>query len=1542
MGTRERRSGRWESRTDIHQIASPLGVRACTLGSMLVALCVATAVQAQDTTWIGPYDSGWSIAGNWDTGVVPDGSSYHAIIDANGANAASVILNGNYTVGQLTVDAGDLLHVSNGYDFHLYDATVLNNGTISLESTGSYTRFYLDGTGDTTFSGSGTCFLDNRSTNEIRGSASPLRLVNNAGHTFRGGGRLGSNQLTLTNAGLIQADQPTDLTVDLHTDFENFNTGTMQADAGGTLWLYRTALNNTGGLIQALDGSYVDLGGSTSITGGTVSSAGTGAVQVRSSHTAYIQDVTNSGHLAALNSASLVIRGTIDNQSLITLDSGGSYTYLYVDQPLVTLTGPGEVRLADSSANRLQASVATHRLVHTGGHLIHGGGDIGANKMLLTNEATIDADQPGVTMGIDLSGDFGANPNYNMGVMQASNGGILDIYATPLTNTGGLIQALDGSTVQLRNSTHIVDGTLMTSGSGLVTVTIGASARIEDVIIAGNLDVQNDGTLNVTNLITNEGTISTNSTGSYTRIYLTGADTVVDGSGQIVMGDHDNNQMRGDVSNRRLSNGMNHTIRGGGGLGANFLVLTNEGLIAADSPGVTMKIDLNGNLSDTLNTNTGIMQATNGGTLQLHATPLTNTNGLIEAQDGSTVLLTGSASIVDGTIDSSGTGSVIVGASQSAWIDNVQNTSSATVENSASLYARNSLVNDGSISITSGGSYTYLYTDVDNMILSGTGDVALGASSLNVVRGTSVTQRVTNTGSHTIHGGGQIGSNILLLTNESLIDANLSGITMEVDLHGDFGANPNINTGTMQASNGGTLKIRSTPLTNTGGLIQALAGSTVTLSGSADIRGGVLATVDDGTFQVPGSQTPSLTDLTLNGTYTVNNGASTYALGTIVNNGTMTIDSTGSYTYLYANSDIVTLDGSGEVVLPGVSSRIQSNGTTRDLVNGASHTIRGRGNIGANNMGLTNLGSIVADTGETLTIDVNTLDFDNQGLLHSTAGSTVAISSGTFQTSGTVIVDEGAALTRNGPYPQSAGETRVNGSLSITSGSADLTGGMLSGHGSIAADVTADTAIIEPSESGNTAGSLDVSGNVTLTNCTVNIEIGGNLADEYDQMIATGTMSIGGTLDVQCISGFVPNYGDSFTVMTGSGLSGTFDTYSLGSTGNPLTKFVVSYTADSVIVGVDYKDGVYIGPFGGSWFEPTNWRMNAIPDAATEVYIPTLVLVDDLGAEAVLVYVADSGELYVGGATPGSLTTPSVDVQGNGILSLADNALVDALSVTLRSGSTLTMLSAGAELLVQSMHREAGAVIEWHAGTITVNGGTYTQADPDLSVGGSSGLAVLNLINGAQATVTGNLTIGQLAGESGLVIVDGSSTDLIVEGILLVGVAGDGSLEVANGAMVSAYSDMMINGLVTTTGAGMLSGSVESAGAIHPGGSGSAGNLTITADYQQDAAGSLNIELGGTVPNTEHDVLDVLSLATLSGTLNVSLINGFEPRQGDRFDIVTSAALPTGTFTVENLPPMARPHLVWRVIYHNGGVTLVVTKGKVFQGGTPTFVPAGL
>jgi hypothetical protein len=130
-------------------------------------------------------------------------------------------------------------------------------------------------------------------------------------------------------------------------------------------------------------------------------------------------------------------------------------------------------------------------------------------------------------------------------------------------------------------------------------------------------------------------------------------------------------------------------------------------------------------------------------------------------------------------------------------------------------------------------------------------------------------------------------------------------------------------------------------------------------------------------------------------------------------------------------------------------------------------------------------------------------------------------------------------------------------------------------------------------------------------------------------------------------------------------------------------------------------------------------------------------------------------------------------------------------------------------------------------------------------------------------------------------------------------IAAGGTVTLDGGNVVAATVDNSLGGTFNFVGGrlstGVFVGSmVNQSGTLAPGNSPAV--TTIMGDYTQLAAGTLEIEIGGTTPGSGHDRLVVSGAATLGGTLAVDLIGGFTPTLGDRFEVLAFASR-TGDFT---------------------------------------------
>jgi hypothetical protein len=95
-------------------------------------------------------------------------------------------------------------------------------------------------------------------------------------------------------------------------------------------------------------------------------------------------------------------------------------------------------------------------------------------------------------------------------------------------------------------------------------------------------------------------------------------------------------------------------------------------------------------------------------------------------------------------------------------------------------------------------------------------------------------------------------------------------------------------------------------------------------------------------------------------------------------------------------------------------------------------------------------------------------------------------------------------------------------------------------------------------------------------------------------------------------------------------------------------------------------------------------------------------------------------------------------------------------------------------------------------------------------------------------------------------------------------------------------------------GQGTLLGTVNNNGGTTAPGR-AVGTLSVQGGYEQGADGAMEIEIAGTTPGDEYDVLSISGAAHLDGELNIVTSNGFVPTSGQTFVILTAGTV-DGTF----------------------------------------------
>ena len=116
----------------------------------------------------------------------------------------------------------------------------------------------------------------------------------------------------------------------------------------------------------------------------------------------------------------------------------------------------------------------------------------------------------------------------------------------------------------------------------------------------------------------------------------------------------------------------------------------------------------------------------------------------------------------------------------------------------------------------------------------------------------------------------------------------------------------------------------------------------------------------------------------------------------------------------------------------------------------------------------------------------------------------------------------------------------------------------------------------------------------------------------------------------------------------------------------------------------------------------------------------------------------------------------------------------------------------------------------------------------------------------------------------------------------------------------STTSVAVVLGAFTGSGGSTGGGDIFFEGDLRPGNS--PASVTFANNISFGSTATLQIELGGTVAGTQYDQIIVVGDLALDGTLDVSLINSFNPVPGDEFGIVNVTGSQIGTFQglVEN------------------------------------------
>ena len=425
------------------------------------------------------------------------------------------------------------------------------------------------------------------------------------------------------------------------------------------------------------------------------------------------------------------------------------------------------------------------------------------------------------------------------------------VLAGVMNNSAGTIN-LDGSLTLEQNGT-VKGGTINETPYGNVAVV--GTGILDGTTVNGNINVShaNNDFLVLRGTVTLNGTLFIGATDGSTSATLffrddTGGAITLAGNATVVFGGNTANAIDFYDNGGTITFGSNVTLRGQNGRVTNTYyagTILFEGTVAADVAGGTINIAL----SSITYQNSGILAASNGGTLELSAN--WKNTGSINSSSGGNVLLLGAVDNSQGTFTldglltmQGGQGCAITGGTITEKANGNISVVTAAILDSVTI--------NGNISLTHAtGDYLILR---NNVTLNGTLFIgATDGSTSNVVYlGYGSTNPVTLTGNATlVFGGGTnntidnylspgtatLSSTVTVrgktgrLINNSANGSFLNQGTISADVSGGTITASNYagtyqNTGTFEASNGGVLVVSGAGITNSlAGLIESPTGT---------------------------------------------------------------------------------------------------------------------------------------------------------------------------------------------------------------------------------------------------------------------------------------------------------------------------------------------------------------------------------------------------------------------------------------------------------------------------------------------------------------------------------------------------------------------------------------------------------------------------------------------------------------------------------------------------------------------------------------------
>lgn len=871
---------------------------------MLAGTAVSTAA-GQNINWDNPAGGLWNVPANWSPATVPSLTTETAVFSIGGAYTATLNVS-TPTLGSINIfDPGCTLGINTGISLGL-EGGLLNNGLVLINNTNGGFASFLTFNNSAALTGTGTLTLNGSSSRSQLVSAAGATVTHGVDHTINGIGRVLGDYINDGTLSASTAGQSLDV---LSGTWINNNS--IEVTNGSTMNMSLLIIAQNGEI--TVDNGQLNISG-TSISGGTLQSMPGFHWTATATGINTLNTVHLIGEGRTSSGGTLQLRNSIENDGTLVINStnGGFQSVVHFQSP-VALNGTGDILMnGTSSRSLLRTSNSTEIVTQASTHTIHGMGTIQAP---IINNGLIVADVASTSLLIH------ANNQINNNFYRIINNAIMNITSISVDQTGGGTIAIDDGQLLLSSATIL--GGSITAGTGTANITSGTN-DFDQVHTSAPISLITGTTLRVSNGLVNDSTLTINNTsGGFSSVLLFTDSSTLSGTGTTTLNGSGVRAQLSTDPGQTMTIASGHTVNGFGRINASLI---NNGTIESSTSGQIL------NFIDQDKVNNGLISALPGANITLSSIAITqDPSAQIDLGDGGMTL--SSATIIDGTINAGS--AVVLQASGTSNLHQVTNNAPISMNTGTVINIANGLENNNTITVNnSGGGFATGLVFTDSSTLSGTGTILLNGSSVRSQLNSVAGETGTIASPQSVRGFGQINASLI---NNGLINADFAGQTLFLQ------SENKINNTLMQIEPGASITINGIEIDQSAGGQILNNDGLLTLSG-ATIKGGTLDALVGGSTTVSAGSTYE--DLDHLSPTNINTGVTLEIVGTVTNHSVININpANGGFATALTTSSPATIDGIGQVVLGGSTSRSQITG--EGLTLGANQTLSGIGQVNA-------------------------------------------------------------------------------------------------------------------------------------------------------------------------------------------------------------------------------------------------------------------------------------------------------------------------------------------------------------------------------------------------------------------------------------------------------------------------------------------------------------------------------------------------------------------------------------------------------------------